>query len=155
MRLDAKTISLFVMALLVSGGSVIAFADDQTKMHTGKKSELNIVLKEWRISSDKLVVKAGPVKFRVNNSGKEKHELVIVKTDLDIDKLPMREGKVDEDAAGELIGEIEEFSPDTVQEATFNLATGRYVLFCNIAEEEHGKIESHFSEGMRIALTVE
>ncbi|HEY4732054.1 MAG TPA: cupredoxin domain-containing protein [Gammaproteobacteria bacterium] len=144
-----------LVLMLAAGASAIVFADNQTATQTGKKNEMKIVLDEWRISSNKVVVKAGPVKFRVNNLGKEDHELVIVKTDLAIDKLPLRGGKVDEDAAGELIGEIEEFSPNTVQEATFNLSAGRYVLICNIVEEEHGKVESHFSEGMRIALNVE
>lgn len=141
--------------MLIAGTSAIVYADNTNGMLAEKKNEMNIVLKEWRISADRKLVKAGPVTFRVNNRGKEHHELVIVKTGLAMDKLPMREGKVDEDAVGELIGEIEELSPSTAEEATFKLETGRYILFCNIVEKEHGKIESHFSKGMRITFTVE
>jgi len=149
-----RATQLLAVIFIYSGLFVDAVADDQAGISMSD-NVVNITLKEWRIKSDQKHVKAGPVMFKVNNIGKEKHELVIVKTDLAVDKLPMRDGKVIEDEAGEVIGEVEEFPPNTIQEATFELTPGRYVLFCNIAEMEHGEIESHYSEGMRIVIKVE
>lgn len=111
---------------------------------------------EWSVVPDPESVKAGEVTFKDTNKGDEKHELVIVKTDLPAHELPTNaEGKVDEDQV-EVIGEIEEFDSGTTQEATFNLTAGKYVLLCNIAEEEaNGEIESHYKLGMATAFVVE
>ena len=113
------------------------------------------MLKEFQIITDIDHVKAGVVTFRAKNEGNEEHELVIVKTDLPIDELPMHNGMVMEEKVGDLIGEIEEFLPNTIEEVTYNLTPGRYVLFCNIVEHEHGVMESHYMEGMRVAIIVE
>lgn len=142
------------LLMFITGMFIIGFAPVRADQ-AGDGQFINLELKEWYIRADVDHIKAGPVTFRATNHGKEEHELVIVKTDMSIDRLPMREGKVDEDGIGDVIGEIEEFSPRKTQEAMFNLEPGRYVLFCNIAEQEHSKIESHYMEGMRIALTVE
>lgn len=119
---------------------------------------VNVVLKEWQVRADKTTVRAGTVTFRVENRGEEVHELVILKTGLSRAALPLTQvnRKVNEGAAGEVIGEIEEFPVGEKREASFTLAPGRYVLFCNIAEkEESGEIESHYVEGMHAAFTVE
>ena len=151
MKLNHYTRSVYVV-VLAAVLSAVAVANTRADPNP----VINIELKEWHIHSDTDHVKAGPVTFRASNHGKEKHELVIVKTDLPLDKLPMRDGKVDEDEAGEFIGEIEEFSPDSTQEAMFDLKPGRYVMFCNIVErEDDGELESHYHEGMRIVFNVE
>lgn len=151
MKLNHYTRSIYVV-MLAAALSTAAVANTRA----GQSAVVNIELKEWHINSDTDHVKAGTVTFRASNHGKEKHELVIVKTDLPLDKLPMRDGKVNEDEAGEFIGEIEEFSPDSTQEARFDLKPGRYVLFCNIVErEDDGELESHYHEGMRFAFNVE
>lgn len=136
------------MAVLAASLSMTAFADDQ--------AVVNVILKEWHISSDAKHVKSGPVTFKVSNKGEEEHEIVFIKTDLAPDMFPVHDGKVIEDQVGDVIGEIEDFLPDTAQEITFDLTPGHYVLFCNIVEqEEDGEIESHYHEGMRVALSVE
>jgi uncharacterized cupredoxin-like copper-binding protein len=150
MKLNHYTRSLYV-AGLVAALSTTAVAN----IRADQNAVVNIELKEWHIQSDTDHVKAGPVTFRASNHGKEQHELVIVKTDLPLDRLPMHDGKVDEDEAGKFIGEIEEFSPGSTQEVSFELKPGRYVLFCNIVErEDDGKLESHYHEGMRVAFDV-
>ncbi len=122
-------------------------------------STIAVTLKEWEVLADKESAAAGKVTFRAKNIGPDDpHELVVMKTDLAPDKLPTAEdGKVDEEGAGvELIGEIEEFAVDGEEEITFDLAPGKYVLLCNILEEEaDGTMESHYKEGMHTAFTVE
>lgn len=153
MKLDSYSVPVRI-AMLAMGLSVVAFTNVRADLPEHNEV-VNIVLKEWYISANVYHVKAGPVTFRASNLGKEKHELLIVKTDLSADKLPVYEGKVDEDMVGEMVGEIEEFSPNKTEEAVFNLAPGRYVLICNLAEREHDTITSHYMKGMRILLTVE
>jgi uncharacterized cupredoxin-like copper-binding protein len=101
---------------------------------------------------------AGTVTFNVTNNGPEDpHELVVFKTDLAHRDLPTREdGGVDEEGEGvELIGEIEEFDPGATESADFDLAAGKYVLICNLVEEEEGELESHYGLGMSVEFTVQ
>jgi len=53
------------------------------------------------------VVFPGNVTFETTNVGTETHELVVIKTNLAADSLIMSGNKVDEEASGETIGEIE------------------------------------------------
>lgn len=121
----------------------------------GAAEIVNAALDEWSIRLDRTEVKAGEVTFRATNIGKERHELVIVRTSLRHDQLPVDAGLVTEEGGGVFIGEIEEFPPGEAHEGSFTLEPGEYVLFCNIVEEEdNGELESHYGEGMHIAFTV-
>jgi hypothetical protein len=95
------------------------------------------------------------VYFLADNRGPEDpHELVIVRSDLAPDQLPVVDGRVPEDQV-DFIGEIEAFAPGTQAADTFNLTPGNYVLLCNIAEVEGGQLESHYQLGMSTRLVVE
>lgn len=116
---------------------------------------VQVKLDEWSVQIDRTEVPAGEVTFRATNVGREKHELVILRSSRSHDQLPVEHGLVSEESAGKLIGEIEEFAPGETHEATFTLEPGEYVLFCNIVEEEEdGELESHYGEGMHIAFRV-
>lgn len=120
----------------------------------GAGATVNVSLIEWSVVPDTTSVAAGSVTFNATNDGAENHELVVIRTDLAPDALPVVEGKVDEDQV-EVIGEIEEFASGTTESATFDLEPGNYVLICNITEvEEDGEIESHYQLGMRTAFEV-
>ena len=83
---------------------------------------VDVALQEWAVLPAQATVNAGPVNFKVTNTGPEdKHEMVIVKTDLAAASLPTNEfGKVDEEGSGmEVIGEVEEFDPGAAESATF------------------------------------
>jgi uncharacterized cupredoxin-like copper-binding protein len=54
---------------------------------------------------------------------------------------------VDEDAVGELIGEVEDFPGGETETGTFGLQPGTYALICNVA--------GHYEQGMYAQLTVE
>lgn len=87
-----------------------------------------------------------PIEFVVANEGGTPHEFLIVKTDLAADALPIEGGAIDE-AQVEIVHEIEGFPAGETEEATLTLATGGYVLICNIP--------GHYQLGMTIAFTVE
>lgn len=118
---------------------------------------VGVTLQEWAVLPEKDSVPAGKVTFQAKNSGPDdRHELVVIKTDLAPDALPANaDGKVQEDAAGiEMIGEIEEFDPGKTETAVFDLKPGKYVLICNIVEDKGSSKESHYMLGMRVPFTV-
>lgn len=118
-------------------------------------NQVSVTLKEWAIATDRQTVPAGDIYFLVDNQGPEDaHEFVIIKSDLAVDKLPTSNGKVPEDKV-DLIDEIEPFTANSRAGETFNLKAGKYLLICNIAEVEDGKLESHYQLGMRTTLTVQ
>ncbi len=116
-----------------------------------------VTLQEWAVVPGQASVPAGKVTFDVKNSGpNDPHELVILKTDLAAEALPTNaDGKVEEEASGiEMIGEIEEIDPGASASGTFDLKPGKYVLICNIVEEEGAEKEAHYHLGMRVPFTV-
>ena len=131
--------------------------DDGGNGDGGGGTTVDAVLTEFAIEADPDSVSAGDITFKAANEGEEEHELVIMRTDLAPDALPTKDdGSVDEEGAGvELIDEIEEFAGGGSEEITVNLAAGKYVLFCNLVEEEDGEPDSHYAEGMHTGFTVE
>jgi hypothetical protein len=132
--------------------------DDDDGDDGGGASTVSVRLREFEVVPDKDSAPAGSVTFRATNEGPDDpHEIVVMKTDLAPGALPTKEdGSVDEEGEGvELIGEIEEMAVNATEEITFTLEEGKYVLLCNIVEEEDGEIESHYKNGMRSAFTVE
>jgi uncharacterized cupredoxin-like copper-binding protein len=116
---------------------------------------VNVLLSEFVVEADPGSASAGDVTFAVTNEGEEMHEFVIVKTDLAEDALPTADdGSVDEEGEGvEVKDEIEDIEAGADGEVTANLEAGKYVLLCNIVEEDDG--ESHYAEGMHTAFTVQ
>jgi hypothetical protein len=102
-------------------------------------------------------VPAGKITFDAGNAGQEAHELVVVRAD-DPSTLPLAaDGTVDEEKLpeGAFVGEIEPFPANQHCTGTFQLAAGRYALFCNILETEaDGSKENHYANGMRARFEV-
>jgi uncharacterized cupredoxin-like copper-binding protein len=118
-------------------------------------TQVEVVLREWEVAPRQSSVKAGKVYFLVENAGPEDpHEFVVIKSDLAPGSLPFEDDVVPEDKV-DIIDEIEPFAPKSKASLVLTLEKGKYVLICNITEEEDGEIESHYREGMRTAFTVE
>ena len=124
----------------------------------GGGGTVDVALQEFAVVPAVASVEHGKVTFVATNTGPDDpHELVVFKTDLGVRALPASaEGKVDEKGTGlTFIGEIEEFDPGKTATATFDLAAGRYVLVCNIVQDEpDGTKESHYLKGMSTEFTV-
>jgi len=117
--------------------------------------KVNVMLQEWRIVADSKTVSPGDVTITVQNRGKEKHEMVLLKTDVPFDQLPLSpEGGIDEKGAGTVVDEMEDIDPKMIKSMTVKLEPGHYVLLCNMVELEEGKLEEHYKMGMRVPLTV-
>lgn len=112
---------------------------------------LHIELSEWSITGEDgspiPSAPAGDVTFETHNDGTTAHALVVIKTDIDPAALPLDGTTVDEDAAGEVIGEVAEFAAGDIEIGTFELEAGNYALICNVA--------AHYEQGMHAALVVE
>jgi len=116
------------------------------------ETKVDVVLSDFSIAADPSSVPAGDVVFNAkNDSATEAHELVVVKSDVAHDAFPAKADtptQADEDAAGEVIGEIEpdDLPAQASASATFNLSPGKYVLLCNVP--------GHYQLGMSLAFTV-
>jgi uncharacterized cupredoxin-like copper-binding protein len=157
-------VSVFAVAALLlagcssspSGGSSATASALGSAAASAATGSVKVTLTEWAVITDEASAKAGNVIFDVTNAGPQfKHEFVIIKTDLDPADLPADStGKVDEAGAGiEFVGEVEELEIGATETASFDLTTGNYVLICNIVEVTGGH-ESHYTQGMRTAFTV-
>lgn len=126
---------------------------EQANGSTG--TAVDVSLLEYAIAPDPNSVAAGPVTFNANNIGGEKHEMVIVKTNLAADALPtLDDGSVDESQV-ESVGEVADLAAGDSGSVTVNLAAGNYVLICNIVEEmAQGELHVHYQQGMRAAFAV-
>jgi len=152
--------AFIIVAALVSValiGSSVAAQEAEDEEAMASASEVNVTLQEWAVLPDTLSVPAGSVTFNATNIGPmDPHELVVVKTDIPAAELPTREdGAFDEEAEGvEVIGEIEEFDVGLTESLTLELAPGKYVLLCNLVEDEDGAMEAHYQMGMWIDFEV-
>ena len=113
---------------------------------------LHVSLSEWSITGadegeEALAAGAGDVVFEIHNDGVAPHDLVIIKTNLEPDALPVADAVVNPEAAGEVIGSIDPLPGDIEVEEPYDLAPGRYVLICSIP--------GHYQQGMFAELTVE
>lgn len=123
---------------------------------TGAATTVKVGLQEWSVNPEVATVKSGTVAFAVTNTGPDDpHELVILKTDLAPDKLPVKaNGSVEEDAAGiTVVDEVEDLAVGESKTLTVDLAPGKYVFLCNIFDEDEN--EAHYKEGMRTGFTVQ
>lgn len=88
---------------------------------------------------------AGATTFQVANVGAIAHELVVIRTDLAADALPVTGDTVDLSAL-DVVADSDEFAAGTGGTVTADLLEGSYVLICNVP--------GHYGLGMRTALTV-
>jgi uncharacterized cupredoxin-like copper-binding protein len=111
------------------------------------KETIKATLLSNAIQLDVSRVKAGTVTFEVSNAPDttQRHELVVLKTDLAADKLPAKNGQVPESHFKKM-GEAEDMAPGESRRLTLKLAPGRYVLICNKA--------GHYAMGMHASLVV-
>ncbi len=108
--------------------------------------QIDVILAEWKVKPQVATAAAGAVVFNAENKGASAHELVVIKSDMAADKLPMADGKVEEDKVGAVVGKIDAFDSASSLSNTLDLAPGHYVLICNIA--------GHYQQGMHADFTV-
>jgi uncharacterized cupredoxin-like copper-binding protein len=115
---------------------------------TGKAAGgVAVQLGEYFIRPTPASVSAGTVRFTARNTGRLEHELVVIKTNLAPDKLPVSGSQVEEEKAGQVPGEVEDVEPGETKSARIKLTSGKYVFICNVP--------GHYAAGQRIGFTVQ
>ena len=117
-------------------------------------TQVDVTVREWAVAPSQPSVEAGQVYFLVENAGPDHpHEFVIIRTDLGPLDLPFEDNVVPEDEV-DFVDEIEEFAPSSSASLTVDLTAGKYLLICNITEDDES-IGSHYKKGMVATFTVE
>lgn len=164
-----KPMLLLLSTLALSLGATACGGDESsgTSTNENKQAEtaapvvVSVELGEdgakFFVKVDKASVPAGTITFKIDNVGTTHHELVIYRTDLAPDKLPLNaDNEVDLDEAA-LAGEAVYVTPvrgdpdhrireERGVDYTLDLEPGAYVLLCNLA--------GHYAAGQYIAFTV-
>jgi hypothetical protein len=112
---------------------------------------VDVTLAEFSVTPAETSAPPGKVTFHVTNVGEDMHEFLVVKTNLPPGGLPTNpDGSYEEDGPGtEVVEEIELLNPGQTKNLTVNLASGAYVLLCNMVMEEDDELEVHYALGMR------
>lgn len=143
------------------GGATTLPTGGLTSSPTGAgtaETTVNVTLREYSVIPAQASAPPNTVTFVAKNDGPKKtHELAVVKTDLEPGAIPKNaDGTANENAPGvELIGRIAEFEFGKTAERTFQLEAGRYVLFCNVLDEDEAPaLRAHYGLGMFASFTV-
>lgn len=127
----------------------------------GKKSKVDIEIREWNVTSSEEKVPAGDIEVTIRNKGKEVHEMVLMQlnTTDPVLRLPVdKNGAIDEKTMtfAKIVDETEGMEPGKHVKKALNLKPGRYAFVCNMVEtEKDGSVEAHYSKGMAAQLVVE
>ena len=106
---------------------------------------LYLDLSDFKIVTDHPTVVAGHIVFGIRNKAAMAHEVKVLKTDVDADKLPIDGASAKASEAGK-VGELLNIGAGASRKLVLDLTPGRYVIVCNIA--------GHYQLGMRVALEV-
>ena len=104
---------------------------------------MTVGMGDYRFSPASLTARAGKLVITARNTGRQEHELVLLRTDAAPGAIPVSGGKASE---SDSVGEIPEQKPGTSGTHTFKLQPGKYVFLCNV--------DGHYARGMRGSLVV-
>lgn len=131
---------LFVVGLAACGA-------DPSDAGGGTSNTVRGFVTEWSVSVDAGSAMAGEVNFTIANEGSIGHEFLVVKTDIEVGKIPLDGDHFPEPAEGlEVIDEIGEFPQGTTESLTLMLEPGKYQLVCNLP--------GHYAAGMHTGFEV-
>jgi uncharacterized cupredoxin-like copper-binding protein len=152
---DMRKVRRVVVLAALAGGSVIgACGEDLDDTREGSLTEgaaddglISGHVKEWEVVIESATLPAGTIEFSIENQGTIQHEFLVVKTDVDLGKIPVEGDRFSEEQESILmVDEIPEFEPGTTGKLVVDLEPGTYQLVCNIA--------GHYQAGMYTRLTV-
>lgn len=116
---------------------------------SAQTAQVNVSETEMAIKLSPNTIPAGHVDFVVHNNGAVPHEFVVFKTNLALNQLPTKNGKLDEDNKSlQNVADTGEQKLTSGQTRILhaNLTPGHYVAICNVG--------NHFQQGMKTTLTV-
>jgi len=109
------------------------------------KGQIRADMREYAMGLTSAEVRGGTVTFIARNAGSTVHDLVVIRTDLAPDMLPVdaQTQKAKEDGKQ---GAVDQIAPGKSANLRLELPSGAYVVICNVP--------THYQLGMRSALTV-
>jgi uncharacterized cupredoxin-like copper-binding protein len=134
--LRSVAVPLIVIVAACGGGSA---ATEPTTVVTATSTEKAIQL-------DRTSAPAGIVTFKVVNTDKNVHSIVLLKTDLPHDKIPVDPKDASRPDKSAELKETGEVAGGQTKEFSVKLAAGSYVLVCNEP--------AHYAVGMHVPFTV-
>jgi uncharacterized cupredoxin-like copper-binding protein len=108
-----------------------------------------VVEHDFGISTAPAQVPAGLVTLHIENRGPSTHELILDRTPLESESLPLRRNGLQVDESDEkltVVSSLTAIRVGTSRDLTVWLVPGHYVLFCNL--------EGHYLGGMRLTIQV-
>ena len=152
-RLRSRVAVAIGAVLLLVGTSLLMTAcgtGETESAEAASDQTISATLGEFSVSLDRSSVPAGEAVFTIKNEGAIEHELVVMKTDLAADELPVSGDVVEEDGipgAEETLFEAEEIEPGSTVELRGELTSGDWVVICNLP--------GHYGKGMATSIHVE
>jgi uncharacterized cupredoxin-like copper-binding protein len=142
-----RHLSMSAAALLIAVVLTSGCGGSPDTAATGVAGDGTIVTteKDFGIALEETSTPAGSTTFDITNDGPSTHELVVFKSDLAEDALPV-DGSTVTEADLDLVDEVEDIAPGVGTSLTVDLEPGSYVVICNV--------EGHYGAGMHAALTV-
>lgn len=141
MRLASLLAGTLVLATACGGGS------GPSPAAGAMGGQLTATLTDNAIQLSQSSIPNGPVTITVKNAGTVVHTLVVLKTNLSHDKIPLdpaNQAKADE--RGKVGGTAAELKAGQSVDLKLDLSAGKYVLICNEP--------AHYQIGMHAPLTV-
>ena len=143
-RWRAGIAAVFAVAVLGCAGQA------EQAVEPGVEQQLDVVLRDFAIEPERQVVRPGLTDFRAFNEGPTVHELILVRTDVADDELPLQaDGLTAVEEAPTVEFVVADEGIDLGERGGFQaeLSPGKYVLYCNL--------EGHYLGEMYAALEVE
>ncbi len=106
-------------------------------------ASVRVSLMEWMVMRSPTSVRAGTVRLVIRNSGKQRHDLVVIRVRQAKAMLPMKGAVAVERGR---IGKTQALAPGRSQTLQLRLAKGTYALICNLP--------GHYMAGMAASLRV-
>lgn len=150
----AAVLAVALTSLIACGGSSsgsdeAGSASRDEEISEGGSGSVHVALNEWDIrpiEGSAFEIDAGDAVFEIHNEGAAPHDLKIIKTDLAPGALPIADGTVDLEAAGDVVGGVDPLLTGEVAVEEVHLERGNYVVVCTIP--------GHFDQGMTAALAI-
>jgi uncharacterized cupredoxin-like copper-binding protein len=144
MRKKAVVAAIAALAMLAFAacGSEGSNNGSQGSSKADKATQVAVTLDDYSIEPSSTSVPAGDITFSVENLGATKHEMVVIRTDVDVADIPVENHEANEEAPGMTpIGEVEDVQPGASAELRLTLEPGRYLFLCNIPKHlERGMV---------------
>jgi uncharacterized cupredoxin-like copper-binding protein len=139
---------LLRILFIVVSATLVAACGSSAGATGGGGVSVGVVLDEYNLTVDQQTVQAGAITFKISNIGREKHELVILRTDLPLDGIPKSTedpAKIAEEGSEVThVNELDGVDPGQEKDLTVTLQPGRYMLVCNYPGHAHAGMATAF-----------